>query len=163
MENKRSILAAAAAVLLALAIGVAAEDNAPLAPNAASDRFVNTTTATFLSPTGGVQTTVLTMNLRAGDWIVTSDNSAVGLNQPTDVVRCDLRAGGALVSHGTQIGNADGYPLVAQLTATLGLHLAGPGLTLVESVCSHDNTTGGTYYIDPGATLWAHNASDLRP
>ena len=163
--EKRSVLAAAATVALGLAIGVAAEDYAqaaPNAPNAASDIFKKTTAATFLPP-GGVVVVVQTMTLRAGDWVVTSEDNAVGLNQPTDVVRCGLRTAGDAfhVTHATQIGNADGYPFVAMLSATVGLHLTGN--TVVENFCLHDAANGATYYIDPEATMWAHKASDLNP
>lgn len=121
---------------------------------------MRTTASTFLPSSGGAEATVSSLNLPAGKWIIHADDSAVGLNQTSDVVRCWLVApGGVHVGHATQAGNAQNFPLVASLSDTVGIQLATAGT--VYNTCSHDNSTGGTYWIDADATMTAHKTGSL--
>lgn len=124
-----------------------------------TDVVKRSTTSKTLSATGGVESTVLAVTLPAGNWVIHADDSAAGLNQPQDVVRCYLVAPGIHAGHATQIGNTDGFPLVAQLSGTIGVHLTAT--TTITNRCAHDNTNGGTYTIDPDAAIWAHRSDQL--
>jgi hypothetical protein len=137
-----------------------------------SDAVVRSSAKTMLPAQHSVAATVTKLTLPAGNWVVHADDSAVGLNQPTDVVRCSIAlASGPLESHGTQIGNAPNtgppassnapayFPLIAQLSETAGIKVNKT--TTVYNTCSHDNNTGGSYYIDPDAEMWAHKAASL--
>jgi hypothetical protein len=125
-----------------------------------TDAVVTTTASTFLSASGSVNSTVSSLNLPAGNWVIHTDDTAVGLNQIPDVVRCGIQISGASDFHATEVGNASSYPLAATVSATLGIKLAAPAT--VTNLCSHDNNTGGTYYIDPGAVMSAHKTTSLK-
>jgi hypothetical protein len=151
----------AVAILAVAGLGVFAVTQSGASSGTTTDKVKRLTANKTLSTTAGVETTILTVTLPAGDWIVHADDSAAGLNQPNDVVRCWLVAPGVHVGHATHVGNNDGYPIVGTISGTVGLHLTGS--TLVKNTCSHDNTTGGTYQIDADATMWAHSAGSLSP
>jgi hypothetical protein len=139
-----------------LATGIASATGATVTT---TDAVVTTTAQTVLGTSGGVNSTVSSLALPAGNWVIHTDDTAVGLNQIADVVRCGIQIKSAADSHATEVGNASSYPLAATLSATLAIKLTGPGT--VTNVCSHDNNTGGTYYIDAGAVMWAHKANSL--
>lgn len=108
-----------------------------------------------LSSTGEVESTVASMTLPAGNWIVHADDSVVG-NVP-DIARCWLHAPGApVVGHATQL-----VPYVATVSETIGFKLSSPGV--VTNTCSHDSTvpTSDYFYVDPEATMWAHKVRSL--
>jgi hypothetical protein len=162
MPNRAPRRIGALAVVSALALGGSATGIAYAADAniTTTDAVVATTGATFLSVSGGVNSTLSSLNLPAGNWVIHTDDTSVGLNQIADVVRCGIQISGASDFHATEVGNASSYPLAATVSATLGIKLTAPAT--VTNVCSHDNNTGGTYYIDPGAVMSAHKAQSLK-
>ena len=121
-----------------------------------SDRYNVTSQAKFLGTAPQVDVTVTSVTLPAGNWVVHTDSTAVGLNQIADVVRCFIVAPGLKTGHATEVGNASDYPIVGQISVTAALTLTEQ--TVVRSRCHHDNNTGSNYYIDPQASIWAHRA-----
>ena len=157
----RKMLLAAVAVLVLAGGGllVAAQAGPSGAAITQNDFVVRTTSATLLSNTANVKSTVASLSLPAGNWVIHADDSAVGLNSIADVVRCNLVVGTRSASHATEVGNSSGYPLVATVGITIGVRLTTA--TTVFNRCWHDNTTGSSYYIDPDANLWAHKTASL--
>jgi hypothetical protein len=121
-----------------------------------NDKVVRSANFTVIPVQPLTDVTVVSVTLPIGHWVVQSEATAQGLNDIADVVRCFIVAPGVRVGHATEVGNASGYPIVGQLSSTVGLNLTAS--TLVRLRCNHDNNTGDAYGIDLDASLWAHRA-----
>ncbi len=158
--NRRLLTVAAVA-----AVACAAYGGVSLAEETAHKTAViaRTTSAHFLSSSEGTPATVASVTLGPGQWLVQSQDDAVGLNQKFAVVRCKVEAPGIEKSpqSATTVGNADGAPIVAGDVNTVSLTLKET--TVVTNTCTWDanNRKSGSYYIDPGATITALPAKKI--
>jgi hypothetical protein len=109
-----------------------------------------TTVATPLASTGGVRTNVLSVNVPAGNWIVTAKTSIVNWANK-DYDRCRIMVGATqLDASTTMTGEFDFDPAVATIT-TQGA-ITTPVTRTFSLQCWHDFNVGGQY-VDPGASL----------
>jgi len=117
---------------------------------AAGTLSAHSTSATPLSASGGVETTVLELSVPAGAWIVAAKASAVNwLNK--DYNRCRVMAGADEVDGATTMtGELDGMPAVATVS-NLGT-ISTTVRTTFKLNCWHDFDVPNQY-IDPGASL----------
>ena len=140
------------------ALGVGIAYAASSATVSTTDAVVTKTTQTPLSATGGAEVTINKLKLPAGKWIVRYDDTLVRTGPVNDDIRCYLRTSTKSNGHALQAGNVD--PVVGTLSGTIALKLKSA--TTVRNTCAHDQTTGGgNYYVDPGATMWAHQSKSL--
>lgn len=165
----RALLAAAGVVVAGVATtaAVTGASAAETAAEAAGQDVVRQTASNVqLSPTGGVQTTVIAETLPAGSWVLAANAMLVGWG-PSDYTRCQLYAGPNQVGAATTMVGAPsaGSAGTGVYVATVALHGAytRPNATAVSLRCSHDTTraAGETPYVDPRATLWAHGTDSL--
>ena len=159
---KSWVLVSIAAVTVGVAAASAAGALAESVTGITTDATVRTTGHHSLSATGGVEATVATLTLPAGNWILHSDDSIVA-GGTSDVVRCWIvvTSKSVHVGHGTDAGTGSGKPFIATISDTAAVTLTAS--TVVKNTCSHDNTTGSAAYfiVDPDATLWAHKSTSL--
>lgn len=114
-----------------------------------------TTTATSLSSSGGVPTTILQVHIPAGTWRVIAKSSVVNFGA-ADYVRCLVRAGATQFdSATTMIGETGGMPAVATIT-NIGVITSGSATYSLQ--CQHDSPITGMY-VDPDATLIVERVS----
>ena len=157
-------------VLLSVAafvvLGASAYAVTRVVSSSASDAVRSSSANTNLSATGGANTTIVSVSLPAGSWVVTSAETAVNFG-PSDYLRCGIYAGNKQISgNATMVGIASGTgnqgpgAYVASLSGIGSFTTTGNKTVSLE--CEHDNTmTAGPPYIDAGATLWAHKADSL--
>jgi len=114
-----------------------------------------TTTATSLSSSGGVPTTILQVNIPAGTWRVIAKSSVVNFGA-ADYVRCLVRAGATQFdSAATMIGETGGMPAVATIT-NIGVITSSSATYSLQ--CQHDSSRTGIY-VDKDATLIVERVS----
>lgn len=149
-----AVLGAVACVACA-GIGVAYGATSNEITASTQDVVLQTSAATPLPTMGGQNTTVLSVRLPAGSWVVTSDAVAVNFGA-NDIVRCGIYRGAVQLS-GMSAEVATGH-VVADIPTTGGfIRTTGSKVTLQ---CWHDADVAGEY-IDPGATLTAHKSTSL--
>ncbi len=133
------------------------------------DVLAETSSNTNLSTVGGQETTVISMTLPAGSWVITSEDTLVNFG-PSDYFRCAIQAPGT-----TQIASGSSMVGDPNLSGAQGpgVYVAGRGLVgslkstssfTASLVCSHDNNTpsgNGPPYVDAGAVMWAHVSQGL--
>jgi hypothetical protein len=157
--------------LAAFAIGVVASAAANIVtvPSTAKDAVIHTTAAKSLSTTGGAETTIISVILPAGSWVISATVTLVNFG-PSDYTRCQIVAGttqiGAattMVGNPTLTGAQGSAPFVATLS-TMGAFKTSAVATTVNVNCSHDHSTpppNGPGYVDPLATLHAQKSASL--
>jgi hypothetical protein len=163
-------VALASAAVLAVGSGVAAYATVTtsVVSSTASDAVRKSTANINLSTVGGAPTTIVSMTLPAGSWVLSSTESAVNFG-PSDYLRCNIMRGGtSLVGNTTMVGDnslpgAMGPGAYVATLASIG-RFTSARQTTVSLSCNHDTDTpspNGPPYIDAGATLWAHRATKL--
>jgi hypothetical protein len=112
-----------------------------------------------LSKTPSTNTTVLTLPLLTGSYVLSASGDLVNFG-PSDFGRCSLYLGTTEIAHtattvGTPIADGDDYAagLVAGVSLSGGVTVPAGGATATLQ-CSHD-TVGSTPYFDTGGTLLA--------
>jgi hypothetical protein len=134
---------------LALVCGVLS----PLAASpasAAAKAYASTTSAnTNLSATGGVPTTVLTLAVPAGSWLVTAKADGVNFGA-ADYMRCGIKAGATIEDQSTSTTQ----PASAVVNLESQAAVTVSGTTAVTLYCQHDDNTSGEY-VDAHASLIA--------
>lgn len=168
MALHRGLVVLIAGVTAAATVGGIAQAGPRTASLGTADDVVRQTSrGVSLSPTGGVQTTVIAQSLPAGAWVLSSNVTLVSWG-PSDYTRCSLYAGDAQVGGATtMIGNPnapDGSG-AAVFVATLSVQGAFSSTSDkdISLRCGHDSNrpANGTAYVDPGATVWAHKSDAL--
>ncbi len=154
------------AALLSGGIAYAATSSTPTAST--TDTIVTTISNKSLSPTGGVGTTIATLNLPPGAFVLHASGDLVNFG-PSDYTRCGIFVAGTVVaSVSTLVGNpsASGNQGPAGFLSPFALvgGAVNPTTTTVSAAlrCSHDHTNGATPYVDSSASLWAHKTSGLK-
>jgi hypothetical protein len=119
-----------------------------------------------LSTTGGLGTTIETLALPAGQWVLHADQSLVNFG-PSDYASCEIgdSANADLNAHRTMVGDpsqsgAEGpASFVTAVSETAAVDLPSPDTITV--ICAHDTSNGSTPYVDSNADLSAHMATNL--
>ncbi len=134
---------------LALVCGVLS----PLAAapaSAAAKVYATATSATVkLSASGSVPTTVLTLAVPAGSWIVTAKADVVNFGA-ADYERCGIKAGSTVLDGSTSTTEPTSPVVNIESQAAVTLS----GTTAITLYCQHDGSTSGEY-VDPHAALIA--------
>lgn len=154
------------AALLSGGIAYAATSSTPTASK--TDTIVTTAAGVSLSATGGVETTIATINLPPGAYVLHASGDLVN-NGPSDYTRCQIQVGGTPVAGvSTLVGNpstsgASGPADLLSPFALTGGTVNSTTTTVSATLrCWHDTTNGSTPYIDGDASLWAHKTSGLK-
>jgi Collagen triple helix repeat (20 copies) len=114
------------------------------------------TTSTSLSASGGVPTTVVTLNLTPGSWAVVGKASVVNWGAG-DYLRCGLKLDGQFVDAATTVvGEQSGFPAAATIVTQAKIVI--PANQSVDLICQHDANSLGPF-VDPGASLVATETS----
>jgi hypothetical protein len=167
MKLSRTAFAGMAAVAALASGGIAyAASSTPTASK--TDTIATTTTAVHLGATGGVLTTVATLNLPPGAYVLRGSGDLVNFG-PSDYTRCQLFAASTHIAGvSTLVGNPDASGawgaagILSPFSLVGGVVNPGPGSIVATLRCSHDHSNGATPYIDPDATLWAHKTRGLK-
>lgn len=129
---------------------LAALATASLASQAAGLYSAQTTVATFLPGSGGVETTILQVTVPTGTWVVSSKVTFVNFGSE-DFDRCHVLVDGIEIDGATTMtGGASGMPKAATL-ANLGVFSRSAPAN-VKLNCWHDGNVPNQY-LDPGAML----------
>jgi hypothetical protein len=137
----------------------------------AIDTVVTLHANTSLSPTGGVNTPILTLTLPTSTsgthYVITAQGNFVNFG-PSDYTRCaivfrstQISAVSATVGDPAQSGSVGAAGLAVPFSLTGGLNVPASGGTAVLR-CSHDFTNGSQPYVDANASMWAHKTSSLK-
>lgn len=133
-----------------------------------TDTIVTTTTNVHLSATGGVLTTIATLNLPPGAFVLHASGNLVNF-APSDFTRCQIFVAGTRVAAvSTLVGNpglsgaAGPAGLLSPFAMTGGAVNPTTSTVLAALRCSHDRTNGATPYVDANASLWAHKTTGLK-
>jgi len=116
--------------------------------NAAVNVYAATTSAkTNLSPNGGVPTTLLTLTIPKGSWLMSAKADPVNFGA-NDYERCGINVGGTIVDMSASNAGAD--PFVVNIKSIAAVTTSQS--TTVQPFCQHDfNITGE--YVDPDSWL----------
>ena len=160
MKNIRFILLSAALLIVAASAGAVASASRPAVNVAATDvwRFSNDQTVLEAAANARSESVVF-VRLPAGDWVLSLTATAVDLGG-SDVVRCGLfKDNHQLNMAGTSVSkNAN---VAAMITTTAVVHSTTSFAADIK--CQHDRPASGQLpYIDPGATLVAHRATNYQ-
>lgn len=154
------------AVLLSAGATYAATFTTPTAGK--GDTIATTSANHNLSATGGVETTIATVNLPPGSFVLHASGDLVNFG-PSDFARCQIVVAGTQVAAvSTLVGNpaASGSQGPAGLLATFALVGGAVNSTTTTELaalnCEHDHTNGSVPLVDGGASLWAHKTSSLK-
>jgi len=111
----------------------------------------------------GGATTINSLFLPAGTYLLTFTATVVNFSSGGDFFRCSLfSAGQPFAGNTVWLGPDDGS--VATMTVQGVVTLTFGGTTSTGSSCSHDSAlTGGAVYLDPGATLTAMEVTPTIP
>jgi hypothetical protein len=156
-------------VTAALVTGGAAYAASSSTPTAGRGDTIATTSAnTNLSATGGVETTIATVALPTGSWVLHASGDVVNFG-PSDFTRCQIVVGSTqiaavstLVGDPTATGNQGPAGLLSTFALVGGAVNATTTTELAALRCEHDTTNGSTPYVDGGASLWAHKTTSLK-
>ena len=140
---------------VAAAIGGTAIASAEETPIKTTDAVVRKASNINLSPEGKVNTTIVSLTLAAGSWVIHADDSVINFGAE-DFLRCQIEVGGLVASHTATVGKTNS---VATISGTVAVKLAKA--ETVTNTCSHDKAAGSTSYVDAGADMWAHKAGSL--
>jgi hypothetical protein len=108
-----------------------------------------------LSPEGKVNTTITSLSLPAGNWVIHADDTVVNFGAE-DFLRCQIEVGGVVAGHTATAGNTN---TVSTISGTVSVKLTKA--ETAKNTCSHDKASGSMSYVDGGADMWAHKASSL--
>ena len=157
LVRKRVLLGAAASTVVVVCLGgYAAFAAGSSVPATATDAVITTTASNNLTVAGATLTTIESLTLPAGAWVVQATQTAVNFNA-TDFFRCVILAGTTGVNgHTASVGGSIPTSTLSELG---GVTLKAP--TTITVQCSHDANAGAAPYVDGGATLSAHKTSHL--
>jgi hypothetical protein len=156
-------------VTAALVTGGAAYAARSSTPTASkTDTIVSTSANINLSATGGVETTIATLNLPPGAFVLHASGDVVNFG-PSDFTRCQIVVASTQVAAvSTLVGDpaASGAQGPAGLLSPFALVGGAVNATTTTELaalrCEHDTTNGSTPLVDGGASLWAHKTTGLK-
>jgi hypothetical protein len=114
-----------------------------------------TSSAVNMSSTGGVATTILTLALPKGSWLVTAKADVVNFGA-ADYERCGIKAGSTAADGSTS--TTEPTSPVANIESQTAVVLSAA--TAVTLYCQHDNNTSGEY-VDARASLIAQKVTSI--
>jgi hypothetical protein len=158
MHNRRltALVFGIALAAIVTAAGVAYAISSPNVTSSNTDVVRKTVNNLDINTTGGTPTTMLSVRLPAGAWVITINATAVAPGSEGLYIRCGIYSGATLLNQSTR--SPDAY--VGALSTTAGLHAASS--TVVSLKCSQDGgVSGSPNYVDAGAVLWAHKSLSL--
>jgi len=121
-----------------------------MSAHAAGYYALKSTSAAFLSPTGGVLTDVLSTPVDSGTWVIHSSSPAVNFGG-TDITRCTLWVDGVQINQSSSmLGGGGGMPAAVEMS-NLAVATVASG-QVIALKCGHDANVAGQR-IDPGAEL----------
>ncbi|MFI1801157.1 hypothetical protein ACH427_27935 [Streptomyces sp. NPDC020379] len=131
----------------------------------AQDIVRQTSSAVTLSTSGGVATTLASVTVDAGSYVLAGNATLVYWGS-SDYSRCTLYAGEtALGGAATVVGNPAGAGSAGTgvYAATVAVHgaVSATSPTTVSLRCQHDSNRDSAPYVDPTATLWVHNTGSF--
>jgi hypothetical protein len=163
IRSYRHLLAATAVGLAGLGIAAGHVAANPQIPTATKDVFRYQVGNVHLSPSGGTNTAVMTVNLPAGDWVIDTMVDAVNFGAP-DFIRCAPFNGPTQIQGGSTIWAGSGVDTVGELSNKVAVNSPGAALAITLQR-SHDSANGASTYMESGA-LWAHKSTaaiDIAP
>jgi hypothetical protein len=130
-----------------------------------SDIVVSTGASDTLSTTGGTTTTIASVTLPPGSWVLTLHASLVNFG-PSDYTRCSLyrnstNVGGATATVGDPAGSGSMGAAAYVSTVSFATAFRSSSSAGISVRCSHDSTNGSAPYVDAGASLVAHKSPSL--
>lgn len=147
-------------------IAYAASADTPTATK--TDTIATTTTGVHLSATGGILTTIATLNLPPGAFVLHASGDLVNFG-PSDYTRCQIFvAGTQIAAVSTSVGDPSVSGARGPASRLSPFALTGGAVNPTTSTvlaalrCSHDVSNGATPYVDPDASLWAHKTNGLK-
>jgi hypothetical protein len=154
----RTVLPMAAGLVLAITVGAAGYAASTQSVQNSNVDVVRTRTSQKNLPVAGAtNTTVISVVLPSGSWVVTANATVVHFGS-NDYVRCGIYRDGTLLNVATTMIGA-GAGVVGGINPIASFKSGGPHTVSLR--CSHDTSAGGLY-VDPGAVLWAHRSASLN-
>jgi hypothetical protein len=155
----------ATAALLSGGAAYAATASTPTASTA--DTIATKTTGTFLGTTGGAWTTVETLNLPPGKFVLHASGDFVNFG-PSDYTRCVIVVAGAhtagvsaMVGNPSLSGARGPATLLAPFALVGGTINATSTIELAALQCEHDTSNSANPYVDGDVSFWAHKTGGL--
>jgi hypothetical protein len=131
-----------------------------------TDTVVTASTAHGLSPSGGVFTDVLTLNLPSGKYVIQANGNLVDWSA-SDYTRCHITVGSRQIASVNTVvgaGSVDGKDgpaaILSPFSLTGAIAIKAPRTATLQ--CEHDIDVTDPAYIDPGASMWAHKTDSLN-
>jgi hypothetical protein len=126
-----------------------------------TDAFRTTPMVIDLSADGGVKTTILSVSLPAGSWVISFDAVALSNFGKGQYIRCALYQGSTQLDKAT-VSLTDSVINGAFSISVMGTATAMGSFT-AKVKCWQDASIAPPYFnhIDIGAALWAHRSSSL--
>ncbi len=167
MKLSRAAFTSVVAIGVMMSAGVTYAATSEFSTPTASktDTIVTTSASVNLSATGGVVTTIASIKLQRGEYVLRASGDLVSF-VPSDYTRCKIMVGSHQIAAVSTIVGAPGAgsqgpaALVSPFSLLGGWKNSG-GTVVAELQCWHDDTLSGQPYVDGGATLWAHKTTGL--
>jgi hypothetical protein len=137
------------------------------------DTIVSISANHNLSPTGGVNTTILSLTLPGSstertDYVLSAYGDLVNFG-PSDYTRCGVNVNGTSVAGVSTIVGAPSAAgawgpaaFLSPFAEVGGVKIpAGTASETATLVCEHDHSNGSTPYVDAGTSMLAHRTDSL--
>jgi hypothetical protein len=160
MRSRRFTVLAFSVVLIALAAaaGVASAFSRPDVTSTNTDAVRTTTINKNINVAANTPTTIVSVTLPAGAWVITADATTASPAGEGNILRCGVYRGTTRLD----VSSRNTSPFVGALSATAALKTTSAFVASLK--CSQDDAVSGSpNYVDAGATLWAHKAASLAP
>ena len=139
-------------------------------PGSGSDTVMTLSANKNLSNTGGVFTSIITVQLpetsNGTQYVLAAQGNLVNFG-PSDYTRCQILVNGTqiaavstMVGSPRASGNQGPASYLSPFSLTGGTKVAGSGGTATLR-CWHDTTNGATPYVDANTSIWVHQTGSL--
>jgi hypothetical protein len=160
MRSRRFTVFVFSLVVIAIAAvaGVASAISSPNVTSTNTDAVRTTTVNKPINVAANTPTTIVSITLPAGAWVLTGDASTVSPNGEGSILRCGVYRGTTRLD----VSSRSTATFVGAQSATAALRTTSPFVGSLK--CSQDDAVSGSpNLVDAGATLWAHKAASLAP
>jgi hypothetical protein len=168
MKLVRTAVAGIAVTAAVVTGGLAYAASAGTPTATKTDTIATTTKSVHLSATGGILTTIATLNLPPGAFVLHASGDLVNFG-PSDYTRCQIFAAGtqiaavaSFVGDPSLSGARGPASRISPFALTGGAVNPTTSTVLAALRCSHDVSLGATPYVDADASLSAHKTSGLK-
>ena len=151
----RALLFSASLVALLVVAGAAGAVYGAAHPSVTgtnTDAYKKTSANVFLSETGGTKTTIVSILLPAGQWVITGDATIYAPNYG-GFVRCAVFKGSTQLDLQSTFGTLSGINVIGAVKST------SPFAASLK--CWDDDSNPIPPDVDSGAVLWAHKSTSL--